>query len=273
MPGQRLYSIAEITMDDCYQTGGSKPIRVFCNDYNYYICKYSQGPGPAYSLFNEFIAGYYLRIWHLPVPDFKIVQINREHILQIGLAYHNFERPCFGSQFNNRLIETDKFLVKFSFSKKDLDNLLLSFLKISLFDIWLSNDDRNFMNMNFLYDSATNKFVPIDHVMIFNGQNIDKEPYLISAEDSILTSPLCEHLFSRTLQQNLQDLRSIVESDFDRNIAECHANLEQILSDLPDEWRIDHEFVRSRLPLFFSESWIENCKSTFNTYLQIGIGR
>jgi hypothetical protein len=273
MPVQRLNSIAEITARDCYQTGGSKPIRVLCNDFNHYVCKYSAGPGPAYSLFNEFIAGYFLQIWQLPVPNFNLVQINLEHLQQIGIAYNHFERPCFGSQFNNRLIETDKFLVKFSFSKKDLDNILLSFLKISLFDIWLCNEDRNFQNMNLFYDSHEKKFVPIDHVMIFNGQNIDKEPYLISQEDSILTSPLSEHLFSRTLQQYLRELRLIIETEFEHDLAECHGNLEQILKDLPEKWRINHEFVRSRLALFFSQSWIDHCKSTFNTYLQISLRR
>jgi hypothetical protein len=51
-----LFSIAEITPEDCIPTLGSRPVRVFCNDFNYYICKYFRGEGAAYSLYNEYIA-------------------------------------------------------------------------------------------------------------------------------------------------------------------------------------------------------------------------
>ncbi len=269
----RLYSIAEITENDCYRTGGSKPVRVLCNDFKFYICKYFPGEGPSYSLFNEYIAACFLKVWHLPIPHFAIIQIQNQHIQQIRFPFHFFERPCFGSLFNNKLTLVDKFYTMLSFPRKEIRKITESFLKIGLFDIWLSNEDRNFNNYNLLFDSTENLFIPIDHVQIFNGNNLDKEPYLISSEESILTAPLTEHLFSQSLQQNPQLLRSIVEIDFERNIRECHVGLEQILNNSPPEWRIDKKFVRSRLSVFFSESWIKECKLTYNLYLQISVRR
>jgi hypothetical protein len=273
MPKLRLHSISELTEKDCYQTGGSHPVRVFCNDFNHYICKYSQGQGPAYSLFNEFIAGYFLGIWQLPVPEFSIIAISYEHIQNIGMPFHYFDSPCFGSRYNNQLAEAENFLLKLNFLKKDIESYLITFLKIGLFDIWLANEDRNMNNMNLLIDPKARLFIPIDHVMIFNSQNIDKEPYQINEGDSILSSLLSERLFSRTLQHNLRNLRLRTITEFERDLAACYGSLEQILSDLPFEWHIDLDFVRSRLDLFFSESWIEDCKTTFNTCLQLALRR
>ena len=74
----KLFSISEITPDDCLQTKGSHPIWVFCNDMNHYICKYFTGKGPAYSLFNEYIASAFLKLWKLPVPEFAFVSVKKE---------------------------------------------------------------------------------------------------------------------------------------------------------------------------------------------------
>lgn len=226
-----------------------------------------------YSLFNEFIAACFLEIWQLPVPEFGLVNVSQEHIQTIEMPFHYFEIPCFGSRFNNRLSEASQFFMHYPFPKKDIDSFQHSFLKIGLFDIWLANEDRNNNNMNLLIDSQAKLFVPIDHVMIFNSQNIDKEPYQLNEGDSILSSWLSERLFSRTLQHNLQHLRLRTVSEFERDLTTCYGSLEQILSDLPYEWHIDPGFVLSRLDLFFSESWIEDCKTTFNTCLQLALRR
>lgn len=273
MPKPRLYSIKELTDKDCYQTGGSRPVRVLCNDFDFYICKYSQGHGPAFSLFNEFIAGCFLEIWRLPVPEFGIVQVNPEHVRNIGMPFHYFEMPCFGSKFNHQLGEVEQFFHRYPFSRKNIESFQRSFLKIALFDIWLANEDRNNNNMNLLINTVASVFVPIDHGMIFNGQNIDKQPYQLNEGDSILTSLLGERLISRPLQQSLSELRSSIETEFDRDIAACHESLEQLLSNLPTEWHIDHDFVRSRLEMFFSKTWINDCITTYNTCLQMASRR
>lgn len=94
-----LYSITEIQKQHCYETRGSRPVRVFCNDLNYYVCKYATGVGFPYMLFNEYIAACFLKIWNLPVPDFGFVHIKPEHVKLTGYPFHFFEKPCFGSLY------------------------------------------------------------------------------------------------------------------------------------------------------------------------------
>lgn len=72
-----LQSITEIKAEHCYDTRGSQPVRVFCSDFNYYVCKYhKRGSGFASGLFNEYMAACFLKTWKLSVPDFAIVTIN-----------------------------------------------------------------------------------------------------------------------------------------------------------------------------------------------------
>ena len=182
---KQLHSISEIKPEDCFQTGGSRPVKVFCSDMEYYVCKYFQGTGPAYSLFKEFIASAFLKIWQLPVPAFAFIRIKEEHIVQTGYPKHWFEKPAAGSLYLGHCKEVDKFFIQLPSLPKDQIDTYGTFLRTGLFDIWVSNEDRNFNNTNLLFDPAKRIFIPIDHVQIFNGNNMDKKSDLITKEESI----------------------------------------------------------------------------------------
>jgi hypothetical protein len=75
-----LKSIKEILPEDCFATGGSKPVKVFCNDWNDYVCKYFTGKGFASGLFNEYLATSFLKLWNVNVPDFAFVRVQKDHL-------------------------------------------------------------------------------------------------------------------------------------------------------------------------------------------------
>ena len=128
-----------------------------------------------------------------------------------------------------------KLFLELHLFRKNIKSLRSDFLKIRLFDIWLSNDDRNFDNTDLLLDTLNHRFVPIDHVQVFNGNNLDKPHYSIGSEDSILSSPLLSKIFSRNLQTNLSELRISIVKDFSKSIQLCHDQLQNILDQLPPE--------------------------------------
>ena len=266
-----LNSIAELTTDDCLQTNGSKPLRVLCNDFNYYICKYFKGIGPAYSLFNEFIASRFLMISEIAAPEFSFVNISARHTGVTNLPYSYFDIPCFGSKKMENVQEADSFFAEIAFSSAEYDNTRISFLDIALFDIWLSNEDRTQNNYNLLYDYVNRIFLPIDHVQIFSGNNLDKEPALITFDESIINSMLFAKLFSRILQSNVQNLRSDTTTKFQLNCLRCHDNLPDIMQDLIPEWRLDKEYLAARMSYLFTDEWIKGCINTFNEFLQISL--
>jgi hypothetical protein len=265
---KHLHSISEITPEDCYQTKGSRPVKVFCSDMEHYVCKYFTGIGPAYSLFNEYIAAAFLRVWGQKVPETAFVKVKENHIPKPGYPFHWFEKLCFGSFFLGDFKEVDKFFIENPAIRKDRYETYNSFLMIGLFDIWISNEDRHFDNTNMLYDNSSGYFIPIDHVQIFNGNNLDKMPYPISENESILYSPLLSRLFSRTLQRDFKKIYTKIENDFNNYAHNCRIGLDDMLRQLPDEWQLDTYYLKSRLLYLFSEDWCSESLKTFQLIVQ-----
>jgi hypothetical protein len=260
----KLKSITEIKPEDCYQTNGSRPVKVLCSDMNYYVCKYFNGVGFAGSLFNEYIAASFLKLWDLQVPDFAVVEVDSQHLVQTDLPKHFFNMPCFGSFYHGNFPEVDKFMIDNKYLRKNNKTALYSFLKIGIFDIWMCNEDRSFNNFNLLYNTSENVFVPIDHVCCFNGNNLDKEHYPISDNESILDSPFLSRFFSRNLQQLKSDIRLEILNDFKSCVKLCNVQLDNILNSAPLEWNTKPDYLRQRLRFLFSENWIKQCENQFN---------
>ena len=272
-PPKYLTSIKEIIPEDCFNTRGSHPVKVYCNDGNDYVCKYFSGVGTATGLFNEYLAARFLQLWDLKVPEFAIVRVQKHHLEHVSLPRHYFDIPCFGSSYNKNLKEIDKFFMGWPSRKVMMEAILKDFLKIGLFDIWLSNEDRHFDNFNLLYNFETDRLVPIDHVQIFNGNNLDKEAYQIADNESILSAPFMIGIFSRNLQQQLKEHRLTIEGEFKSYLRNCYENLDHILLQTPPEWRLGSAFVHSRLIFYFSESWQKLCLDSFKAFIQLTSNR
>lgn len=268
-----LHSITEIKSEHCYQTKGSKPIRVLCDDLNFYVYKYHIGSGFPFSLFNEYLAACFLQIWQLPVPDFAFVAIDKSHVELTTYPYHYFENICFGSKFMGSYKEVDKIFLETTLLKKENISARDSFLKTALFDIWLCNEDRHFENFNLLYDLKSDVFVPIDHVCCFNSSNLDKAACLISSNESILASPFFNRFFDRNLQTKFNEIRLSIIEEFKTNVKLCHENLESILAQTPVNWTPDPSFLKTRLKYFFSEEWIKQCLDHFTQLFYLNLKR
>jgi len=266
---KRLTSLSEITPENCIQTGGSKPLRVLCSDMNHYICKYHRDIGPANDLFNEFIASCFLKIWNIKAPECALVSIKREHVLQTGLPYHYFDMPCFGSLNYNGFKDVEAFMAKMLTKNQADDVLRDTFLKIAIFDIWLSNEDRHGHNYNMLFDYSSGLLIPFDHAAIFNGNSLDKDPIQITEDESILKSDLFIGVFSGILPTKISELRLSVIASFSDNVTRCQIQLPSILAAVPAEWRLEKAFLAERLSLYFTPGWIQAGIDSFNQYLQL----
>jgi hypothetical protein len=76
-----------------------KPILVFCNDLEFYYCKYNTGFSSSDKLFREYLSACFLKEWKLAVPDFSFVKIKKEHISSnLGIPFKFFDGVCFGSK-------------------------------------------------------------------------------------------------------------------------------------------------------------------------------
>jgi len=204
---ESLVSLEEV--EKKYNTSGSRPLLVHASDLAYYVTKY-----PFYrkdpKLLNEFLAFHFAKIWGLYIPEMKLIRIKREHLpnnfLGMQLSYVSIENTLIGSQHLDGVTELFDKLSE-GYSNKDLnrfDKTLL--LKIALFDIWLSNEDRNTGNMNLLASFKSDILSPviIDNEKIFNSGSPFGQLTELTYEDSLFYTLLFVRLFGKRNKEDLE---------------------------------------------------------------------
>jgi len=255
-----------------FETSGSKPALILCDDLNFYVCKYNRQPGgEAKKLFHEYLAGSFARLWGLAVPDFSLVIVNPQHIEgQDYLQPAFFHTPCFGSKYNGRFSEVDQFYGERKASMKKLFGHRKEFLRIALFDIWMANEDRNFNNFNLLVDIENKyRFVPIDHDAIFNTGNLDKKLTLLSDNETLISTDLTRILFSSKELCNQIYLEEI-KNEYYLCISVCKSHLTQILADIPVEWNVNVvDYQNLIVTNLFNDAWTKSCYRHFLELLQL----
>lgn len=141
-------------------------------------------------------------------------------------------------------------------------------MKIALFDIWLSNEDRNRGNYNLLLQAIEGGFLwlyVIDHSDIFNSSMAYNNRLVeITEEESLLTSELALLLFQKDI--SFAEKQTLLLEDFHRYIVLCNDCLPSILAQVPKNWRIDTPYYETKIRTIFSPQWIETCKNTFKEY-------
>lgn len=260
-----LHSIEKV---EIYFETGCTPLLVHCTDLNFYVCKYNTGNSTANTLCREFIAAAFLKLWALQVPDFSFITIKPHHKPDFPHNV-NSDQPCFGSRFNNEYKEIDAFLQEMSLSQKQ-KFMKEDYLTIAFFDLWVGNDDRYHRNFNLMLKAIDNEyyFVPIDHNAVFHNGNESRENYVLSYEETLLSSPLMHSLFKiKDLTKNY-DIASLLDKWY-LYIQSCKLALTDVLSQMPVEWQVDNTEENNNLVQFlFKESWFTECKNTFIEYLQ-----
>lgn len=262
---ERLVSIEEV--EKKYSTGGSHPLLVHASDLEHYICKYPFFPGD-HKLLNEFLGYHFARLWEIRIPEMKLVNLNREHVpenlLGMGLTYRGIQIVLVGSQHLTDVTEIVDNLSE-GISDSELRKYdRKEFLKIALFDLWLSNDDRNTGNMNLLIGMNDASIVPIaiDHEKIFNSGSPFGKIYELSFEDSLFYSKLYHRLF-QSRKKYLSIIEEISSSLHDYQ-ARCFENVREIVDSIPEEWGYDSdEILKSLKQGVFSEEWLTSVKRTF----------
>ncbi|WP_232781139.1 HipA family kinase [Capnocytophaga gingivalis] len=189
-----------------YDTQGSRPIEIMGDDNKQWVCKY----GDIQKLFNELLAYEFAKLWDICIPESALIEIDYDkHVQKFsdkrGLERRFFEKECFGSQLlidaldvNSSMLGNKEVVRKIE-NKDDL-------LKISLFDIWLSNEDRNCGNYNLLLKTIEGGrgytlFYIIDNTEIFNSSIAYTQGLAnITEEDTLLNSELAVLLFKKDTQ-------------------------------------------------------------------------
>ena len=267
---QKLYSIQ--TADRVFETGGSRPVLLSCNDMNSYVCKYATGRGAAVRLMCEFIGAAFLKMWGLNVPDFALISVKREHIpSEFNINAYYFDTTCFGLQYSRTFAEVINFTANISSQQRKNFPNRKDLLYIALFDIWLANEDRNQGNYNLLVDTENQRnFIPIDHETILNTCNINIPICEITYEDSIINSPLFQKLFNDN-ELNKSSLAEI-RNNYYNKVKHCQENTVELISQLPSDWNINKSELETKLiDEIFVDSWLEGSFNLFLEFLQRNI--
>lgn len=227
---------------------GDKPLLVSCNDGNGYVCKHAPDHGSSNKLFYEYLSASFLKIWELPVPDFAFVKINPEHLIPgCKIAKSHFRRVCFGSQYNASGQELTRFTDSpTTNSKKNYTNHRNDAIKVSLFDIWIGNEDRHQGNYNLLIDPTDDyKIIPIDHGAVLNTGILSQPIEPLTIDESLACSTFVKKLFNR------DDFNKVVVPSFKEYFYLCTRNCKEayheILNSTPTDWQIDLNAIARKI--------------------------
>ena len=264
-----LYSIQ--SSDKIFETDGSRPILITCNNFDSYVCKYNLNTGSSYRLFCEYIGASFLKLWDLSIPEFVFVKVSKEHIPNnFNIRnINNFNTTCFGLKHSRSFDEVNNFNDNIPTNKKNLYINKNDILLISLFDIWLCNEDRNFNNYNILVDIINNRnFIPIDHEAIFNTRIFNNQLSLLTYNESLLSSQLVKSLFNK--KDFDKKFCSDLKETFFENVKLCSNNFVSIINKIPDDWKIDAKFTEQKIfSDIFSKNWLSKSFNLFLEFLQI----
>ena len=268
---QTLQSIEQV--EKVFQTG-EYPLLVHCTDLEYYVCKYNKTLGSANLLFREYVAASFLKIWNLQIPEFALINLQPHHNPQNVFNIKN-NVPCFGSLYKREYREIDAFIDKASPYQKSKFCNKNDLLKISLFDYWVSNEDRNSNNYNMMLkmENGMYYFIPIDNAAVFHTGNQDKINYTLSQEESLIFSPLIQNVFNSKSFFDKQ-LAQLIRENYYLCVQGCKSSLQGIINDVPLQWQINKRGEYENLLNFlFTNAWIEECLNTFLQHLQLFVNK
>ena len=195
--------------------GYTQPFFIKADDGEIYVVKGMAGAGAA-GLVSEFICAELGNRYGLPMPEHALMYIPKE-MLDFSLI-DGIENLYGKVAFASKRITHARTL---NFSQIDLVSQELQ-QKIYMFDVWVSNDDRNLSreggNVNLLIDDENNIYV-IDHNLAFSKSDH--------------ASPREHHVFRNQLN-SLDDYAT--RDNHLSAMCESLENWDRIVEKIPEEW-------------------------------------
>lgn len=241
------------------------------DDFNQWVCKYKD----ENKLFNELLASEFAKLWDIKIPETALVYIGYDDCVlpfsnKKGLERRFFDRECFGSLFLKDTIEIDNTILNDKTFIRRIKNKE-NFLKIALFDIWLSNEDRSSNNYNLLLHGSGGRYVllyVIDHTEIFNSSMAyyDNNTIVeITEYDTVLNSTFAKLLYNNS---EITSHTNYLLGNFHNFVNTCKNNVSSILNQVPKSWNIDLQNYCTKIDFIFSNKWLEVCEGIFREYTQ-----
>ncbi|TDG37454.1 hypothetical protein EZJ43_04890 [Pedobacter changchengzhani] len=254
-----------------FDTAGSSPLLVTCNDLNDWVCKYDKHPN---YLFNELVAAEFGKLWGINIPETSLITVNKQHIpfeKYKTLQPNFFDKQCFGSSHLKNTKDLDLTVIPL-FKDKNFRNKITDksgFLRIALFDMWLANEDRNYNNNNLLLHYAKDNslsFYAIDHVAIFNSSFLNYGIQSLTEDDSILNTELAKLLFAH--DRKLGETVDKLVENFYLYTKECEAKLDNIFALVPNSWAVDAVNIKAKMKRYlFPDAWKNQCEDNFRALI------
>lgn len=274
---KQLYSIKNI--EKTYNTG-EEPVLVACNDHQSYICKYTRYSGSANKLVCELMGAIFAKTWMLHTPEIAVVKVRREHVPH-NMSGSYFSIPVLGSQQQQNVVDITPATIPLVTPSEKLCRQLL---QIALFDLWLSNEDRNANNANLMYDMVNDNIIAIDYGCCFNTATFDFPLSLLTESESILCSDLFLHISSSTSRERILQMTDVLLNiDLPSYIHDCQtgsvvaqwddaANEELECDFIPTAWNINRERLTHKIEELLDDKWVARVREgfieTLNTALQ-----
>lgn len=270
---KQLYSIEPIQKVFPTQM---EPVLVRCNDWQYYVCKHSKHT-PCDALFNEFLAARFLGTWGIEALTPHIIQIKEKHLPEKFYSGKLQPASLKQSLIGFPYLKDQKYVNSFDSGFKDnygdkrkIVNLH-HLIKIALFDLWVGNDDRNWNNYNLLLESRADgfHFIPIDHETIFSSNSLNHGVTIQTENDTLILTDLFKAVIPKScVKELLHDFKTI-EKDFYLCVANCKSELDNLLEEVPHDWKISIDTKRTAiLENIFTPNWLDEVFRYFLIYLK-----
>lgn len=250
-----------------------KPVLVFCEDLEYYVCKHNHGQRPAYALFCEWLAWHLLQQLEVSVAPFREVAVLNEHVIPSSGCQPAFflEKTCFATLQLTDSVE----ITQFSFAKKELTRIrnVADLMKIAFLDVLLANEDRHESNYNLLLQSTEEGYfiVPIDHENRLNSHSFREDRPLYS-EDYNYTL-ISSDFFKAALSGKVKNLAE-VEQLFEEYYLCTKTFVEQLHEKaltLPADWRIPANYIRSLQTNLLHPDWLHETKTNYLSFIRTSL--
>lgn len=254
------------------KTDGHSPLLVIADDFRKYIIKSTRGQEPSYNIINEFLCGYLLKLWSIPVPEFAAITLNPELLKGRNFSdfhkAHFYQNITFGSRCLDMVVEMGPQRVRNKYDLKKFKNPN-DLLKIGLFDIWIENTDRKPTNNNVLFSITGNQLTinAIDHAFTFDSMSysdLNTEYIVNTYNDNILETDMANDILHFLKKDpGWHNWISQFGDKYYLCIENCKQNFDSIVKYIPDELGFDIVLSKYVSDFLFNEGRNKNVFTEF----------